>query len=194
MAENLIDDFPLSTKRKVKGTRRLVREKALQIIIASEMSGVSWGTNFSHIFFRVFNFDTDENLPERLLKPDEIIELEADTPIIWKQEEIDFAQKLIRKSIENAALVEDLIAKNVTNWEIGRIAIIDKVLIRIAITELLNFEDVPPKVSINEAIDIAKKYSTEKSGHFINGVLDTLFAKLKKEGKVVKTGRGLIDL
>lgn len=194
MAENPIDSFPLSTKRKVKGTRRLVREKAMQIIIASEMSGVSWGTIFSHIFFRIFNFDTDENLPEKLLKPEEIIELEADIPISWKEEEIEFAQKLIRKSIDNHDLVEQLIASNVTNWEIGRIALVDKVLIRIAITELLDFEDVPPKVSINEAIDIAKKYSTDKSGNFINGVLDTLFANLKKEGKVTKTGRGLINV
>ncbi len=193
MAEKETDSFPLSSLKKVKGSRRLVREKVLQIIIASELSGVSWGAIFSHIFFRIFNFDTDDNKPEKLLKPQEIIELEADIPIIWKEEEVEFAQKLIRQVLENASFVDRLIQDNVTNWELNRIALIDRKLIHIAVTELMYIEDVPPKVSINEAIDIAKKYSTEKSGNFINGVLDTLYEKLKKKGKIMKSGRGLID-
>ena len=71
--------------------------------------------------------------------------------------------------------------------------VIDKILLRIAIAELLYAVDVPPKVSINETIEIAKEYSTAKSGKFINGILDAVLVDLKKEGKIKKVGRGLIE-
>lgn len=74
----------------------------------------------------------------------------------------------------------------------GRIALIDKILLRMAICELLYFTDIPPKVSINEAIEIAKIYSTAGSGKFINGILDTILSE-EKLGSLNKTGRGLVD-
>ena len=64
---------------------------------------------------------------------------------------------------------------------------------QMALAEMLYFEDIPVKVSVNEAIDIAKKYSTEKSSQFINGILDTMLIKLIEDGKIVKSGRGLIE-
>ena len=67
------------------------------------------------------------------------------------------------------------------------------VLLRMAICEFLFFEDIPPKVSINEMIEISKRYSTEKSSKFINGILDSVFDDLKNEGRIHKSGRGIIE-
>ena len=78
------------------------------------------------------------------------------------------------------------IIKKLKNWEFSRVAVIDKVILRMAIAELLYFEDIPPQVSINEAIELAKKYSTAQSGKFINGLLDAIYKKLNKENKIKK--------
>jgi N utilization substance protein B len=90
--------------------------------------------------------------------------------------------------------LDTLIKKRVTNWEFKRLAIIDRIVLRIGVCELLYFEDIPPKVSINEAIEIARRFSTEKSDKFVNGVLDSILDDLIKEGRLVKTGRGLVTL
>jgi N utilization substance protein B len=73
-----------------------------------------------------------------------------------------------------------------------RIALIDKLLLQIGITELMYFPEIPPKVSINEVIEIAKDYSTSNSGKFINGILDAILSELKESGNLNKSGRGLI--
>ena len=78
---------------------------------------------------------------------------------------------------------DKIIIERLENWELGRIAVIDKVILRMALAEILYFEKIPPEVSINEAIELAKKYSTEKSGKFINGVLDAVYRKQKKRKK-----------
>jgi len=104
-----------------------------------------------------------------------------------------FAQELIRKVLSNAADLDNRIMQRVTNWEMNRIALIDKILLRMGICELLHFPDIPPKVSINESIEIAKDYSTAGSAKFINGILDAILAEEKKEGKLNKTGRGLVE-
>ena len=80
-----------------------------------------------------------------------------------------------------------------TNWEFNRLAVVDRVILRICICELLYFEDIPPKVSINEAIEIASRYSTEQSDKFVNGVLDSVLEDLKSTGKMKKSGRGLLE-
>jgi transcription antitermination protein NusB len=190
--------FPLSKKKFVKGSRRLAREKALQIINAYTISGISWAQSFGHVFSREFNFgeeEEEENKKEpkstRILRQEEVIELESDIPIKWKQDEIDFTHRLIKETIELAPRIDLLIEEYADNWELERIALLDRILMQIAITELMRFPEIPPKVSINEAIDIAKKYSTHKSSNFINGVLDSVNDKLQKDGKISKTGRGL---
>ena len=104
-----------------------------------------------------------------------------------------FAQELIRKVLSNAEDLDNRIMQRVTNWEMNRIALIDKILLRMGICELLHFPDIPPKVSINESTEIAKDYSTAGSAKFINGILDAILAEEKKEGKLNKTGRGLVE-
>lgn len=190
--ENL-DRFPLSKHKTVKGSRRLVREKVLQILVARSVCELDLDELFNHIFFREFNFGEDQVKYEKLLKPDEIYEIEADIPVKWNSDEIDFGQNLLNNTISNRNYVDELLNEFANNWELDRIAQIDRVLMHIAVTELMNFPEIPPKVSINEAIDIAKKYSTDKSSIFINGVLDSVLAKLKSGKLINKSGRGLIE-
>ena len=187
------DVFPLSKTKSIKGSRRLAREKVLQVITAYEVSEIPWTKVFSHIFFRKFNFgDTEEKL-EKLLTPDEIYELESDIPITWDDDDIIFARKLIENTIVSTELTNEMINEFAKNWELERFALIDRILINMAITEIKVCEDIPTKVTINEAIEIAKKYSTEKSGTFINGLLEAMIEKLNLEKQINKTGKGLID-
>lgn len=105
----------------------------------------------------------------------------------------DAAKTLFLKVIETKDEIDLLIKGRVANWEFGRLAVIDKIILRIGICELLYFDDIPPKVSINEAIEIARRYSTEKSDKFVNGVLDSILDDLKKSGRMKKSGRGLLE-
>ena len=107
--------------------------------------------------------------------------------------DFEFAKKLINEVISHQDELETLIKATVDHWEFERIAVIDRMLLRMGICEMLYFNDIPPKVTINESIEVAKTFSTEKSGKFINGVLDAILEKLKSSNKLVKTGRGLIN-
>ncbi len=105
----------------------------------------------------------------------------------------DFVEDLFFKTLHHQSRFDEIIQQHIKNWKIERLAILDKVILRMALCEFLFFDEIPTKVTINEAIEIAKNYSTEKSGNFINGILDAALADLKKEGKINKTGRGLIE-
>lgn len=96
-------------------------------------------------------------------------------------------------SIENADRYDALIKQKAENWELDRIARIDRILMYMAICEMLNFEEIPVKVTINEYLELAKTYSTPKSSKFINGILDSLYSDFQQTGKILKKGRGLID-
>ncbi|MGV8018489.1 MAG: transcription antitermination factor NusB [Ignavibacteria bacterium] len=90
-------------------------------------------------------------------------------------------------------MIDSLITERIKNWEYDRVAILDKIILRLAIAEILYFPEIPPKVSINEAIELAKLYCSDKSPTFVNGVLDAVLNNLKKENKLNKKGRGLLD-
>ena len=106
----------------------------------------------------------------------------------------EFAKQLFRKTLRTIDAADEIIAKHAENWEIHRINPIDRCLLRMATAELLEFEEIPPKVSIDEAIDIAKKFSTPRSGNFINGVLDAILMDLERQGRLHKSGRGLVGI
>jgi len=127
----------------------------------------------------------------RSFKPtsDENVEL---MPLFKNDEDIDFTKRLFRKLILNYKDYEHLISGFITNWDVERVAFIDNVIMCLAIAELIEFSDIPIKVTLDEYIEIAKYYSTQKSNIFINGILDKITEHLKKEGKITKTGRGLI--
>lgn len=105
----------------------------------------------------------------------------------------EFALELYESYQDHQTELENLIKPQLKNWDIQRIARLDIILIKLALCELLYFEHIPVKVSINEYIDISKLYSTPKSHEFVNGITDKLKRKLQKEGKIVKTGRGLLS-
>ncbi|MCB8995227.1 MAG: transcription antitermination factor NusB [Bacteroidales bacterium] len=108
------------------------------------------------------------------------------------KEDHDFVIDLFRKSIAKRKDCLELIESTASNWDLERIAFMDILIMQLAITELLEFPSIPTKVSLNEYLEIAKYYSTEKSNNFINGVLDKIMALLKEKKMINKSGRGLI--
>ncbi|MEA2107165.1 MAG: transcription antitermination factor NusB [Bacteroidota bacterium] len=113
-------------------------------------------------------------------------------PLFKNEEDIDFVKQLFRKTILKHNEYQQLIADYIKNWDMERVAFIDIVVMVLAISELIEFNGIPVKVTLDEYIEIAKFYSTQKSNIFINGVLDKIVADLKNEGKIKKSGRGLI--
>ena len=97
-----------------------------------------------------------------------------------------FAEPLIRGAVEHRDEADALIKKHAKNWELHRIAAVDRNILRLAIYEMLYREDIPPVVSINEAVDIAKKFSTQDSGKFVNGILDKVKSELLRPARIVK--------
>ena len=104
-----------------------------------------------------------------------------------------FLQTLFQKSILETKDLEEILIPKLKNWEIERIAITDHILLKMAVVEMLNYPSIPLKVTINEIIEIAKDYSTPKSGQFVNGILDGVSKDLKESGKLRKSGRGMLD-
>ena len=107
-------------------------------------------------------------------------------PMFKDEEDVEFAKKLIQSVLTSGEAFRDMIDKNTKNWELDRIAFMDIVIMEVALAELLYFPTIPVNVTLNEYIEIAKSYSTEKSGTFINGVLDNIVGELKKENKLIK--------
>jgi transcription antitermination protein NusB len=145
--------------------RRVVRERVLQALYAYELSKEPIQTII-------------ENIAGDLQK---------------QPESYEFAKQLILKVIEHTKELDDLIKQHAEHWEFSRIAIIDRIVLRMSICELLHFDDIPPKVSMNEAIEIARTFSTDKSDKFVNGILDAVLDDLKKTSRINKSGRGLVD-
>jgi transcription antitermination protein NusB len=138
---------------KSPSRRRLARELAVQFLYQFDMAGGSLDDAF---------------------------------PLFWEtQSEVDdtgrrFAEELVRGVNEQRAGIDEKIVKYTENWDLPRIAAVDRNILRLAMYEMLYRDDIPPVVSINEAVDIAKKFSTRESGAFVNGILDRLKADLTR--------------
>ena len=107
-------------------------------------------------------------------------------PEFKDEEDQDFARRLFRRTILNADYYRHLISENTKNWDLDPVAFMDVVIMQIALAEILSFPNIPVSVSLNEYVEIAKLYSTPKSGGFINGTLDGIVNSLKKENKLTK--------
>ncbi len=112
---------------------------------------------------------------------------------LWKEDEYEFTQNLFRKAVLQKEENDAVLQNYSKNWEKERLATMDSLLMNLAMTEALEFSSIPIKVTLNEYIEISKFYSTPKSNSFINGILDRIFEDYKKDGKLVKRGRGLIN-
>ncbi|WP_435353802.1 transcription antitermination factor NusB [Emticicia sp. SJ17W-69] len=110
----------------------------------------------------------------------------------WEERK-EFLQTLYQKSILESKDLEEILIPKLKNWEIERIASTDHILLKMALVEMLNYPSIPVKVTINEIIEIAKDYSTPKSGQFVNGILDGVAKELKESGRLRKSGRGMLD-
>ena len=148
-------------------TRREAREQVMKALYAHEQSGL----DPTHLVHTVLNAHLQDDPATR-----------------------EFAEELFRTTLRTMDEADEIIEKHAKNWDIHRIAAIDRALLRMATTELLRFEEIPPKVSVDEAIEIAKKYSTPRSGTFINGVIDAILLDLHEQERLQKSGRGLIGM
>lgn len=104
-----------------------------------------------------------------------------------------FGQALLENVMATDNQLNEIIIPNLQNWDADRVAIIDMLLIKMALAEFIHFPSIPTKVTLNEYVEISKMYSTDKSRDFINGILDRLLKKLQNQGVIKKEGRGLID-
>lgn len=113
-------------------------------------------------------------------------------PLYKNKEDEDFVKILFRKAILHTKQYSELIDQNTTNWEVERIALMDILVMQLAITEIIEFPEIPVKVTLNEYIEIAKYYCTSKSSTFVNGILDNIVKEIREKGLFTKTGKGLI--
>jgi N utilization substance protein B len=148
-------------------TRREARACVLQALYAHDLAG---GRPRHHV----------ETVIEPALGEDEAV--------------LDFASSLFMESYIHRDEADAAIARRADNWDLDRIARLDRALLRMAVTELIVFEDIPPKVTIDEAIEAAKSFSTERSASFVNGVLDAIVLDLEREDRLHKSGRGLVGI
>jgi N utilization substance protein B len=110
----------------------------------------------------------------------------------WDDDQ-EFIERLFNSAVDLDPQYKELIAKNTRNWEVDRLPLTDRVILEMAISEMIHFPNIPVKVTINEYIELSKDYSTPKSRQFINGILDVISKSMKESGAVKKSGRGLID-
>jgi N utilization substance protein B len=113
-------------------------------------------------------------------------------PLFKNAEDEEFVKILFSKAVLHSKKCSELIDKNTTNWEVDRIALMDILVMQLAITEILEFPEIPIKVTLNEYIEIAKYYCTSKSSTFVNGILDNIVKEIRDEGLFNKFGRGLV--
>jgi N utilization substance protein B len=146
------------------GMRRRAREASLQLLYEIDLGGK----------------DAKEILDSERLPWQRSLVLEMDPNEDPAQVE-DFVRQIVEGVSRNVREIDQLIESHSTHWKISRMAIVDRNILRMAVFEILYCKDIPPSVSINEAIEIGKRYGTEESGAFINGVLDHIAKDLKKE-------------
>jgi transcription antitermination protein NusB len=149
-----------------------------------EEQSIYWNDDMEYISAMVektlkkFKADSNENAPLMALFKNE--------------EDEEFVKILFRKAILHSKKCSELIDKNTTNWEVDRIALMDILVMQLAITEILEFPEIPVRVTLNEYIEIAKYYCTSKSGTFVNGILDNIVKEIRDNGLFNKSGRGLV--
>jgi|GEM_PF-68557 transcription antitermination protein NusB len=160
--------------------RRLARERVLQILYAHELGGGDLDVLFAE------HAEPDLSEADRRVTRKGIDAEDASGAL-------DFAKDLTRELVAHREAINLLIRERLQRWDIQRVALIDRLLMEIGIVELLYFPEIPPKATINELIEIAKDFSTEESGKFINGLLHAVMTHLIKTGELKKSGRGLLE-
>ncbi len=149
-----------------------------------EEQSIFWNDDIDYVSSMIektlkkFKPDSDENAPLM--------------PLFKNEEDEEFVKILFRKAVLQSDKCSELIDKNTTNWEVERIALMDILVMQLAITEILEFPEIPVKVTLNEYIEISKYYCTSKSSTFVNGILDNIVKEIRESGLFNKFGRGLV--
>jgi N utilization substance protein B len=180
------DESLEGSKEIIKFIFRKIILKSLDIIQTFEDKFINWSVDKEvmqgMVAKTIKNFTSEDPFKNKL------------TPISadWG-EDSKFVQDLFAYTLRNNEAYQKMIAERTKNWEAERIALMDTILMKMAICELLNFPSIPVKVTINEYLDLSKDYSTPKSNSFINGILDKILGDLKRTDSIQKIGRGLIE-
>ena len=148
-----------------KKQKRSARCLCIQLLYSLELSDNYSSQDIIDYFFKKQDDDVDK--------------------IVYSQKEINYAKKLLEYAIKHVQEIDAIIKKKLVNWDMHRLAVIDKIILRMCISEMLYMEDIPPKVSMAEGIEIAKQFSTNDSSSFINGILDAIYND--KKNKLEKT-------
>jgi N utilization substance protein B len=186
------NSYMTSEDSSYKADQRFIRELVTKLIPASEdlaasleEQSVYWNDDLPFVSAMIRNSlskfkENDDG--RNIIMP----------PLFSNADDEQFVRVLLRKSVLNREKNNAVIDAHTTNWEVERIALMDKLVMQLAITELVEFPEVPVKVTLNEYIEIAKEYCTAKSSTFVNGILDKIVKEMRASGGFTKSGRGLI--
>lgn len=168
-----------SASREKQAEKKIVEFILNDMMLANE-------TFLAHIEERFSNWNDDGEMIVQLLagyilKPGSYNFNQLLTP-----DKAEFAKTLLQTVLDKTTYLQDLIIPKLKNWDPERIALLDMILMKMGVAEFLYFETIPPKVTINEYIDLAKDYSTQQSGQFVNGILDNIHKELVQQGKMTK--------
>ena len=172
--------YAATQSRSPKEEREIVNFLFEGLLIPNELF-------IGHLEEHFINWDDDADMILNLFKgylskPASLNFKEMVAPDKW-----EFAKTLLHTVLEKSEHLESLIIPRLKNWDAERIALLDMIIMKMGVAEFLYFETIPPKVTINEYIDIAKDYSTQQSGQFVNGILDNIHKELQQQGKLHKT-------
>ena len=149
--------------------KRISRYICVQMIYAYELSSLDNKKNYDSNFTKHFHTDLENSYGQ------------------LSNAQLDYSKMLYSESIKNRDFIDKLIQKRLKNWDISRLAIIDRIILRMSASEMFFIDEVPPKVSIAEGVEIAKVFSTKDSSSFVNGILDAIYNEVYiKDNKVSK--------
>ncbi|MDX9747997.1 MAG: transcription antitermination factor NusB [Paludibacter sp.] len=185
LAADFFSEYMEADSTTYEEDKEIWRKIFKRVILTSEMlddsleeQSIYWTDDveivISFVLKTIKRFDAGEGVGQALL------------PMFKDEEDADFARKLLKGVLKNGASYREIIDQNTRNWELERIAFMDTLIMEVAMSELMDFPSIPVNVTLNEYIEIAKAYSTDKSGTFINGVLDTIVGQLKEQNKLIK--------
>lgn len=166
--------------------RREAREKTIQFLFQHDLNRTTNLTEALDRFWASQSGPQEDVAEVSQPAPETEPQVPSDGPTVDTSPVRKFADPLITGVIEHLENIDGVIKKNARNWDINRMAVVDRNVLRLAIYEMLYRDDIPPVVSINEAVDISKRFSTEDSGRFVNGILDRIKQDLMRPARIAK--------
>jgi N utilization substance protein B len=191
MAWDMYEEYVSSVEHDYQQDKKFIIKLVTILFLESEdlhsyleEQSIFWNDDLEYVSamlektLKKFKQDSSENTPMM--------------PLFKNEEDEEYVKILFRKAVLNQKMCSELIDKNTTNWEVERIALMDILVMQLAVTEVLEFPQIPVRVTLNEYIEIAKYYCTSKSSTFVNGILDNIVKEMREGGLLKKSGRGLL--